>query len=145
MICDLSNHMQSIQRSDGFGPFHYLTTVGIWIPTNWILETFEYQTLWSPDFKWFSIQMISLCGMFCVLDQPFEYQTCTYENKMASVCLVFKCHSNTRSFSIQALWPFKYQTSWYSDPHCSLLFKSSQYNNSHSQVKRELQFYNVNA
>ena len=33
---------------------------GIWIPTIWIPETFEYQTFWISDFKWFGIQMVGL-------------------------------------------------------------------------------------
>ena len=31
--------------------------------TTWILETFEYQTFWSLDFKWFGIRMVGLCAM----------------------------------------------------------------------------------
>ena len=38
-------------------------TVGIWIATIWIPETFEYRPFWSLDFKWFSIQMVSLWTM----------------------------------------------------------------------------------
>ena len=41
------------------------------------METFEYWTFWSLDFKWFNIQMVGLCALFNVLDQPFKYQTST--------------------------------------------------------------------
>ena len=40
--------------------YSVLLTVGIWILTIWIPETFEYLTFWSLDFKWFCIQMINL-------------------------------------------------------------------------------------
>ena len=41
------------------------STVGIWILTIWILETLEYLTFWSSDFKWFGIQMVSLWARLC--------------------------------------------------------------------------------
>ena len=47
--------------------------MGIWILTIWILETYEYQTFWSSDFKWYSIQLVGLCAMSYVLDRPFKY------------------------------------------------------------------------
>ena len=45
-------------------------------------QPFEYQKIWKPkfwssDFKWFGIQMVGLCAMTYVLDQPFEHQTST--------------------------------------------------------------------
>ena len=49
-------------------------TVGIWIPTIWIPETFEYQTFWSSDFKCFGIQMVGECAISYVLDQPFIHR-----------------------------------------------------------------------
>ena len=65
--------------------FLWTITVGIWIPTIWIPETFEYQTFWSSDLKWFGIQMVGLWVMSYVLDRPFEYWTSTWENKTAVV------------------------------------------------------------
>ena len=40
-------------------------TVGIWKPSICIPETFEYQTFWKSDFKWFAIQMVGLYAMSC--------------------------------------------------------------------------------
>ena len=39
------------------------------------------------DFKWFGFHLVCLY----VPDRPFKYWTSTLENKMAFICLVFKC------------------------------------------------------
>ena len=41
----------------------FSSRVGIWIPIIWIPETFEYQTFWSSDFKWFGIQMVGVINI----------------------------------------------------------------------------------
>ena len=51
---------------------NYHKTLGIWMSTMWITETFEYRPFWSSDFKWFVIQMVGLCAMSNALNQPFE-------------------------------------------------------------------------
>ena len=50
---------------------HFNTAI-IWIP-----QTFEYQTFWSSDFKWFGFQIVSLWDMSYVLDRPFKCRTST--------------------------------------------------------------------
>ena len=52
-----------------------LFKMGIWKPTIWILERFEYLTFWSSDCKWFSIQMVSLWIMSYILDRPWHLWT----------------------------------------------------------------------
>ena len=57
-------------------------------------------------------QMVGLCAMCYVLKWPFQYWTSTLENKIVSICPVFKwsaClvflwHSNIGPFGIQPLW-----------------------------------------
>ena len=50
--------------------------------------------------------MVGLFALTYILDQQFEYWTNALENKMTSIYLVFKWHSNTK-------------LDWYSDPHCT--------------------------
>ena len=48
--------------------------------------------------------MFGVCALSYALDQQFEYWTSTNENKMVSICPVFKWHSNTRPFGIQPIF-----------------------------------------
>ena len=45
---------------------------GIWILALRIPETFECQTFWILNFKWFGIQMVGLCALSYLLDGPFK-------------------------------------------------------------------------
>ena len=88
----------------------FKSTVGIWILTIWIMETFEYQIFWSWDCKWLVIRL--MCDVLC------NGPTSTQENKMAIISRVFKWylfdHSNTKLV-------------WYSDPPLYMSLNTKQY------------------
>ena len=52
---------------------NHLNIRNIWIP-----ETFDYQTFWNLDFKWFGIQMVGLYPMSYehLSDQAFRLHVC---------------------------------------------------------------------
>ena len=92
----------------------YCITLGIWIPAIWILNflKFGFQMVWYSNCRF-------VCFVLCTrltIWIPDQYST--WENKMASICLVFKwsgCpvykwHLNTRPFGIFST--FEYLTSW---------------------------------
>ena len=47
-----------------FPKMFLINIMGIWIPTIWLPETFEYRTCRSLDFKWFGIQMVGPRAMY---------------------------------------------------------------------------------
>ena len=81
------------------------------------IQKFGFQIVWQSNGRY----------MYYVLDQHSEYWTITYENKMASICPVFKrlgftelkWHQNNRPFGIRPLFDHSNtKLVWYTDPNC---------------------------
>ena len=97
------------------GPLHWIlsSTVGIWILTIWIPETFEHATFWSSDFKWFGIQMVGLSVISYAQDSP----TIWIPDKLMPSCFLMCWSGIQMAFENQTIWqptsfpPFEYQTS----------------------------------
>ena len=85
----------------------YSNTVGIWIQTTWIPETF-----WSSDFKWFGIKMAGICAMSCVLDRTFEYQTSLQKMVHLSGILMFGLSGIQMAFKYWTIWHPTSSTIW---------------------------------
>ena len=97
-------------------PINLNNTVGIWILTIWIPETFEHWNFWSSDFKWFSIQMVgqSLCTIptIWIPDQYIRNKDVIPLSDiqmvgLSSIQIAFK---NRTIWDLTSFWPFEYQT-----------------------------------
>ena len=108
-------------------------TVGIWIPTFWIPETFQYWTFWSSDFKMVRYSNGQSEAMSYVLDQTSANNLAWYFRRPKILDEVsFWGFSRSVKIEIfitlyghpsvmQPIFDHSYtRRDWYSDPHCIL-------------------------